>query len=353
MSVVFLLQTRPGFERDAQQEARTVALERRGLELEPVETGEGFVLLQSDAPLAPFGWRDLAFSRTLSRVIADISLGDRDRLTPILDAVGQRAATFASVWLEWPDTNDGKAMSGFARKFQPLLEEKLAAAGLLSPDASTRLQLFFPSKSRVLVSVSEPQWGAPWPLGILRLRMPTDAPSRSTLKLAEAFEVFLGEQGQQDKLKPGMTAVDLGAAPGGWTWQLLRRGIKVYAVDNGPMKGSCDGHPLVKHLRQDGFRFRPPHPVDWLVCDMVERPGRVAELMADWLAEGSARQAVFNLKLPMKKRAEALADALERIEARMLAAGLAYSLQVKQLYHDREEVTVYLVRPAAAGRRRR
>ena len=199
MSVVFLLQTRPGFERDAQQEARTVALERRGLELKPVETGEGFVLLQSDAPLTPFGWRDLAFSRTLSRVIADIQLGDRDRLTPILDVVGQKAMTFASVWLEWPDTNDGKAMSGFARKFQPLLEEKLAAAGRLGQDASTRLQLFFPSKSRVLVSVSEPQWGAPWPLGILRLRMPTDAPSRSTLKLAEAFEVFLGEQGQQDK----------------------------------------------------------------------------------------------------------------------------------------------------------
>ena len=353
MSVVFLLQTRPGFERDAQQEARTVALERRGLELKPVETGEGFVLLQSDAPLTPFGWRDLAFARTLSRVIADIPLGDRDRLTPILDVVGQKAMTFASVWLEWPDTNDGKAMSGFARKFQPLLEEKLAAAGRLGQDASTRLQLFFPSKFRVLVSVSEPQWGAPWPLGILRLRMPTDAPSRSTLKLAEAFEVFLGEQGQQDKLKPGMTAVDLGAAPGGWTWQLLRRGIKVYAVDNGPMKGSCDGHPLVKHLRQDGFRFRPPHPVDWLVCDMVERPGRVAELMADWLAEGAARQAVFNLKLPMKKRAEALSDALERIDARMLAAGLAYTLQVKQLYHDREEVTVYLARPAATGRRRR
>ena len=119
------------------------------------------------------------------------------------------------------------------------------------------------------------------------------------------------------------------------------------------MKGSCDGHPLVKHLRQDGFRFRPPHPVDWLVCDMVERPGRVAELMADWLAEGAARQAVFNLKLPMKKRAEALSDALERIDARMLAAGLAYTLQVKQLYHDREEVTVYLARPAATGRRRR
>ena len=142
MSVVFLLQTRPGFERDAQQEARTVALERRGLELKPVETGEGFVLLQSDAPLTPFGWRDLAFSRTLSRVIADIPLGDRDRLTPILDVVGQKAMTFASVWLEWPDTNDGKAMSGFARKFQPLLEEKLAAAGRLGQDASTRLQLF-------------------------------------------------------------------------------------------------------------------------------------------------------------------------------------------------------------------
>src|SRR3546814_4173496 len=39
-----------------------------------------------------------------------------------------------------------------------------------------------------------------------------------------------------------------------------------------------------------------------MVCDMVEQPRRVAERMATWLREGWCRQAIFNLKLPMKKR---------------------------------------------------
>ena len=83
-----------------------------------------------------------------------------------------------------------------------------------------------------------------------------------------------------------MTAVDLGAAPGGWTWQLVQRGLKVIAVDNGPLKGAAAEHPAIKHLRQDGFRFRPQRPVDWLVCDMVEQPQRVATLMTEWFIGG-------------------------------------------------------------------
>ena len=100
--------------------------------------------------------------------------------------------------------------------------------------------------------------------------MASDAPSRSYLKLAGAFEVFLNRKEQALWLKPQMTAFDLGAAPGGWTWQLVQRGLKVTAVDNGPLKGAAASHPAIRHLRQDGFKFRPQRPVDWLVCDMVE-----------------------------------------------------------------------------------
>src|SRR3546814_12142776 len=41
---------------------------------------------------------------------------------------------------------------------------------------------------------------------------------------------------------------------------------------------------------------------DWMVCDMVEQPRRVAARMGEWFANGWCRQAIFNLKLPMKKR---------------------------------------------------
>ena len=108
-------------------------------------------------------------------------------------------------------------------------------------------------------------------------------------------------------LRPGLCAVDLGAAPGGWTWQLAHRGLRVIAVDNGALKGDVANDPLVTHVRDDGLRWRPRRPVDWLVCDIVEQPRRIAALVAEWIADGAARRAIFNLKLPMKKRYEEIA----------------------------------------------
>ena len=140
-------------------------------------------------------------------------------------------------------------------------------------------------------------------MGIPRLRMPGGAPSRSTLKLAEAIVTFLGDR-ESELLRPGMRAVDLGAAPGGWTWQLAYRGLRVTAIDNGPLKGAVRDDPLVTYLRADGLTYLPKRPVDWMTCDIVEQPARIAMLVARWIGEGHARHAIFNLKLPMKKRFE-------------------------------------------------
>jgi 23S rRNA (cytidine2498-2'-O)-methyltransferase len=100
----------------------------------------------------------------------------------------------------------------------------------------------------------------------------------------------------------------------------------------------------VRHLREDGFRYRPRHPVDWLVCDMVEQPARVASLIADWFTNGATTRAIFNLKLPMKKRVNALHEALAAIRAQLDKKNMKYRLEARQLYHDREEVTVFLAR---------
>ena len=181
-------------------------------------------------------------------------------------------------------------------------------------------------------------------MGIVRQSMPAEAPSRSTMKLAEAIEVFMDRSEQTRLLRQGMTAVDLGAAPGGWTWQLVKRGIRVTAVDNGPMKGVLANHPLVQHLKQDGFKYAPRKAVDWLVCDMVEKPSKVATLIGEWFAAGWCKHAIFNLKLPMKKRIDALDSALGGIRKRLDEEGINYRMMAKQLYHDREEVTVFLTK---------
>ncbi len=331
----WLIYCRPGFERDCVEETQAMPLE--------VVENSGYVVLQGKPRLR---FPELAFARQLIRLHAEVGdLPERDRLTPLLSAIPDTPEKFSALWLEVPDTNEGKTLSAFTRRFQPLLEQALREQGRLATDDHLpRLHIFFPDKHRALIGTTELDNSAGAHMGILRLRIPHDAPSRSYLKLAEAFEIFLTREEQTQWLRQGMHAVDLGAAPGGWTWQLVQRGLKVTAVDNGPLKGVAAEHPSIKHLRQDGFRYRPNRPVDWVVCDMVEQPQRVAALMAEWIASGSAPRAIFNLKLPMKKRVAALHGALAIVRDTLEAKGLKHRVAVKQLYHDREEVTVFVTR---------
>jgi len=331
----WLIYCRPGFERDCAEETQAKVME--GAE------NSGFLILQGKAKLA---YKQLTFVRQLLTLHTELNdLPERDRLTPLLSAIPDAPEKFGALYLEVPDTNEGKTLSGFTKRFHPLLEEALRETSRLVDDPSMpRLHIFFPNEQRALIASSNPENSNSALNGIHRVSMVSDAPSRSYLKLAEAFEVFLDKKEQSLWLKPHMTAVDLGAAPGGWTWQLVQRGLKVTAVDNGPLKGAAATHPNIKHLRQDGFKFRPHKKVDWLVCDMVEQPQRVALLIAEWFIGGHTMHAIFNLKLPMKKRVEALHVALSSIRTVLNAKGIPHRLEAKQLYHDREEVTVFLTR---------
>jgi len=233
---------------------------------------------------------------------------------------------------------------GFCRRFtKPLtvaLEKKRQLA-LGSP--APRLHVCFVADDAAFVGVIETDNSSPWFMGIPRVRVSKDAPSRSAGKLAEALMVMLPES-RANELKPGMRAVDLGAAPGGWSWVLAQRGIRVTAVDNGPMAATAMATEMIEHVRADGFTYRPHHPVNWLICDMVESPSRIAQLVAEWIARGHARHAIFNLKLPMKKRLDEVRRCEAIIEARLEREDMAYTIEIKQLYHDREEVTVCLMR---------
>jgi len=100
----------------------------------------------------------------------------------------------------------------------------------------------------------------------------------------------------------------------------------------------------VTHLRVDGLTFRPRRPVDWMVCDIAAPPSRVATMVAQWMSEGLARQAIFNLKLPMKKRYDEAVRCRSIIATALARAGIACTLALKQLYHDREEITGYCAR---------
>jgi 23S rRNA (cytidine2498-2'-O)-methyltransferase len=309
------------------------------------QPGSGYVLFQGHddvRPLASLRFASLIFPRQWLLVHAELrDLPEKDRATPIAETAGSLGAV-SEIWLEHPDTNEGKALSSFLRKFERPLQQALGMAGVRAGNAAApRLQLFFLDSRHVFVGTSAPDNSAAWPMGIPRLRLPRSAPSRSTLKLEEALHVFLSPAERARRLAPGMTGVDLGAAPGGWTWQLAHRGLHVAAVDNGPMAAEIMASGMVEHFKADGFTFRPAKAVDWLVCDMVEQPTRIAALIADWLANGRCRESIFNLKLPMKKRYQTVRACLEHIERRTSRAAVSVELACKQLYHDREEVTVH------------
>lgn len=346
-----LLYCRPGFEKECVAEIQDLAATLGAFGWTQLKPNSGFVLYECDMADAVYRQtKNLVFSRECWPVFARLSdLDSADRLNPILAGIQQYVednthARFGQVSVENAEGDAYRSTARFAGKFQHPLRQALRQQGLISkknnPALST-LRLFFTDSSEVFVGRDLPDLRSAWPMGVARLKFPPQAPSRSTLKLEEAFIVFLGSD-WRETLQKGNTAVDLGAAPGGWTWQLVNQGLYTYAVDNGPMDKALMGSGLVEHVQEDGFVWRPDRKVDWLVCDMVEQPIRVANLMVEWLHQKHANYALFNLKLPMKKRYQEWLDISEQLQAFTAEKYPKAVVRAKHLYHDREEITVFL-----------
>jgi 23S rRNA (cytidine2498-2'-O)-methyltransferase len=166
-----------------------------------------------------------------------------------------------------------------------------------------------------------------------RMQMDPQAPSRSYLKTEEAFRAF-GHAPQKNNL-----VVDLGASPGGWSYSALKRGAVVIAVDNGPLKGSVALHPHMSHLQVDAFKYtyERSQRADWLFCDILEQPEVVLELLSKWLKQKWCRYFIVNLKLG---RTDPVLLLKKIKDPHQGIASYCTLLSVKQLYHDREEITL-------------
>jgi 23S rRNA (cytidine2498-2'-O)-methyltransferase len=310
----------------------------------------GFVQLISsgesatDTLLTKIDFSQLIFARQWFACNKEaLVLPESNRLPDIIECIKSVNEYFYDIELDYADTNEGKSLSKFCKQFKPHLQTALTKNALLSTQAKWRLHLFFTDSHHVHIGISPVANHASEAMGIPRLKMPGSAPSRSTLKLDEAIHWFLTPQQQANLFHPGMTAVDLGAAPGGWTWQLVQRGCHVTAIDNGPMQDSLMKTGMVEHLKTDAFTYMPENKVDWLVCDMAERPMHVSRLITRWFTSRKCEHAIFNLKLPMKKRLLNVQECIELLQQKLSQANLDYRIQAKQLYHDREEITVCIL----------
>ncbi|MCG5530426.1 23S rRNA (cytidine(2498)-2'-O)-methyltransferase RlmM [Halorhodospira halochloris] len=290
--------------------------------------GDGFVIfevLSTDVPPPP----QLIFARSGSTLITELdNLPEGKRAEHIAASLQQNLGS-ATPWVEYPDSPEGRPLARFCRRFRGAAKRTLEASKVIAGDPRQRLHLLFTDSSRVIVSVSN---DSIWPMGIPRLRIPKTAPSRSALKLEEALLRLVPDD---ETPRPGEHAIDLGAAPGGWSWIMRQRGAKVTAVDNGPLARQLVDDPGVVHLEQDAFRYRPARPADWLLCDVVDRPHGVAKLIYRWFEKRLCKAAVFNLKLPMREPLNTVKSCLEVVAASEVRVHAA------QLYHDREEITVY------------
>jgi 23S rRNA (cytidine2498-2'-O)-methyltransferase len=342
------LHCRPGFEKECAAEITQRAGEWGQYGYVKTKEGSAYVLFVFQDPegaitlIQNLPFQELVFVRQWFAAAPIVThLPPEDRVSPLLAIAESFPATHELI-IETPDSNEGKELSVLGRKFTAPFSRALRQAGQLQEEAPWFLHLLFLSGQRAYIGISPSGNRAPWPMGIPRLRQPKGAPSRATLKLEEAWHHFIPAHEWEWRLANGMHAVDLGAAPGGWTWQLVRRGMFVDAVDNGPMAKALMESGLVTHQRVDGFLYRPAKPVHWLVCDIADKPARVASLISHWALEGYCREAVFNLKLPMKQRYAEVQKLAERMAAQFANAGLDVELAFKQLYHDREEVTGHL-----------
>jgi 23S rRNA (cytidine2498-2'-O)-methyltransferase len=229
----------------------------------------------------------------------------------------------------------GRRMEGVEKALGELLRKRLSRVAKLATSEKPRgpatvrgLFVFFADFGRLFVA-RECVFGG-------QRRMADDllAPSRSYLKMEEAY-IVLGREPVA-----GETVVDLGAAPGGWSYSAAKRGARVIAVDNGPLKGGALDHPRIEHRREDAFRFQPAagETFDWLFCDLVEEPHHVMRnLIEPWIVKGWCRHFVVMLKFG---RVDPVALLREVSAPGSVLAERTTGLRIRHLYHDREEFTV-------------
>lgn len=343
MSQLFLY-CRPGFEPEVAQECQQYFADANI----QTQSHSGYVICHSDADIEwmqQADFRQLIFVRQWFEVIAHLTeLNTEDRVTAIIGACKALPVKVDDVFVETPDTDAAKVLSRLCTGISKPLTSALQRAGVFQRNSPWRLHICFTATNEAYIGIAERENSSGWPMGIPRLKFPQDAPSRSTLKLEEAILVLI-ERKQRDKVfEPGRRAIDLGAAPGGWTYQLVKRGMLVIAVDNGKMDPVLMATEMVEHYRADGFTYKPQRPVDWMVCDIVDKPTRVAELVAKWFVNGWCQHCIFNLKLPMKQRYAEVLKCFALLDKQLQQKKIEYHLVSKQLYHDRDEITCYLRR---------
>jgi 23S rRNA (cytidine2498-2'-O)-methyltransferase len=170
-----------------------------------------------------------------------------------------------------------------------------------------------------------------WPGGRVRLAKHDGHVSRAEFKLEELFQLMPLDLPVSGK------ALDLGAAPGGWTRILRLRGLEVWAVDPGDLDGRIVADPAVHHVRTTAGEFFRSNETsfDIVVNDMRMDPLLSCRFMLDagsQLRPGAL--AVTTLKTGVHRSLDTLHRCLALLEEQY------DTVFARQLHHNRHELTV-------------
>jgi len=184
-----------------------------------------------------------------------------------------------------------------------------------------------------------------WPGGMRHFAQTPEQISRAEFKLLEALEVFgvtLPAHGR---------ALDLGAAPGGWTRLLLDADLHVVAVDPAGLDPRIIRRPHLEHYHgyaeaylEEAIKQRKRFDV--IANDMRMNARAAARLLVQaqrcLQADGFV---ISTLKLP---RATREIDPLKTLKEALNMLNKRYAIvQARQLFHNRQEVTVIAAQPLA------
>jgi len=150
--------------------------------------------------------------------------------------------------------------------------------------------------------------------------------------LLEAIAVF------KPPMPDGGIALDLGAAPAGWTRVLRKYGMTVHAVDPGDLHDDLLDDEKVVHYKKTAQKFfSEAVQYDIIVNDMkidIKESIAIMDMAESYLKEDGF--CVLTLKLKKEKWQSTVKNAIGLLQKRYNVVG------ARQLFNNRSEVTVVL-----------
>jgi 23S rRNA (cytidine2498-2'-O)-methyltransferase len=171
-----------------------------------------------------------------------------------------------------------------------------------------------------------------WSGGMIHYKKDEVDISRAKYKLLEAISVFKLD------LSNVHTALDLGAAPGGWTSVLLEKEIAVTAVDILPMDVRLNKYQNYTNIKGNITELDlPEESFDLLTADISSNPKSTATMInkASRFLKNNG-YAIVTVKLMGDKVRRGIKEVKEIYQE-------VFSIEeVKQLFHNKDEITLLL-----------